>query len=654
MAAPGKKSTTRNFGGLSNGDYIPAMLAKETDKPFSDDDWIFEMKWDGFRAIAELNGSSVKLYSRNGNSFAHAYPAVVKALSAMKLRAVFDGEIIVLNENGMPDFQKLQLYQTVGTHPIEYRVFDILWLDGKNLCDLPLIGRKKILVSVLKKNNVVKYSDHITGDGEGFFKIAVEKDLEGIMAKKADSTYTPGARTSMWLKIKHHKSQEAIICGFTEPAGSRKHYGALVLGVYDGGHLRYVGHSGSGFNQQKLKEIYAQLQPLITGKSPFDRKISTNMPVTWVKPRLVCEIKFTELTREGLMRHPIFLRMRKDKKPADVTVAATAPVAKPAAPGKTLKKKPAKKDSPQKSSPSKEEERKIGRFSVRITNPGKIFWPEEGYTKGDVIAYYQSVSSYLLPFLKDRPQSLKRTPNGIYDSGFFQKNAGVEAPDWVKTETFYSESADRDIDYIICNNAATLAYMNNLGCIEINPWHSTVKKPDHPDYIIIDIDPSDNNTFGQVIETAQVIRDVLAVAGVETYCKTSGATGMHVYIPAGKKYTYDQVKDFAELVCMITEQRLTAFTTMERNLKKRGKNHIYLDHLQNRRGQTISCVYSLRPKPGAPVSMPLDWKEVRPGLSPVDFNIANALGRIRKKPELFTGVLGKGFDLVRALKKLDR
>jgi bifunctional non-homologous end joining protein LigD len=295
---------------------------------------------------------------------------------------------------------------------------------------------------------------------------------------------------------------------------------------------------------------------------------------------------------------------------------------------------------------------KFGNIKVRTTNPNKLYWPEEGITKGDMINYYVSISKYILPYLKNRPQSLKRNPNGIADFGFFHKDAGDEAPAWVKSQPIYSESVNKYIDYIICNNAATLTYMNNLGCIEINPWHSTLSAPDRPDYLIIDIDPSDNNTFDQVIETANVVRDVLKKAGAEGYCKTSGATGLHVYVPAQKKYTYDQLKDFAQLICLLVEQQLPGFTTLERNLKKRGTRKIYLDHLQNRKGQTISSVYSLRPKKGATVSIPLKWNEVKPGLSPTDFNIKNALKRIEKTGDIFAPVLGKGINLGKCLKML--
>lgn len=368
------------------------------------------------------------------------------------------------------------------------------------------------------------------------------------------------------------------------------------------------------------------------------------MPVTWVKPVLVAEIKYTEVTRDGMLRHPIFLGLRKDKKASEVTDIATKPV-KPPVKKKTRTEKELKKD---------EQLLSFGKIKVKATHVSKVFFPEEGITKGDVIKYYQSISKYILPYLVDRPQSLKRNPNGINDQGFFHKDAGLEAPPWIKSKKIFSDSARKDINYILCNNAASLAYLNNLGCIEINPWNSTVKALDHPDYLIMDIDPSEKNTFGQVIEVARVIHDIFKGIGVESYCKTSGATGIHVYVPTQKKYTYGQLKDFAHLVAILANEQLPEFTSLERNLQKRGNKMIYIDHLQNRRGQTISSVYSLRPKEGATVSMPLKWSEVKPGLSPMEFTIHNSLARIQKTGDIFKGVLGKGIDLEKCLKRLDK
>jgi bifunctional non-homologous end joining protein LigD len=642
------------------------MLAKETDIVFSDKDWIYEIKWDGYRAIAEVNKTKISLYSRNGNTFNDSYPIVVEALKKQNIRAVLDGEIVVLTENGDPSFQLLQHYDSDPEHPIQYYVFDVLSINGTDTCDLPLTERKALLKKLLKKSNTVNYSDHIEAEGEAFFDAAKKRNLEGIMAKLADSLYHPGTRTNEWLKIKHHQSQEAIIAGFTEPTGSRKYFGALVLGIKEKGILKYVGHTGSGFTHESLREMSALLNPLIQTQSPFKESVKTNMPVTWVKPVLVCEIKYTELTRDGQMRHPIFLRLRDDKKASEVTMENTKKIKKAPGTGKTkakntqgaaLKKSPVKKIKagiPKKTAKEGGSEMVFGRTKVQLTNLNKIFWPKEGLTKGDVINYYQSISDYLMPYLKNRPQSLFRTPNGVGKPGFYHKDAGEEAPEWVESIPLFSESANKDIDYILCNNKATLAYLNNLGCIEINPWHSTVKALDKPDYLIIDLDPSVKNTFEQVIETAGVVKEVLDKAGADCYCKTSGATGLHIYIPMQKKYTYDEVKDFAQLICMFTNEQLPKFTSMERNLKKRGISKIYLDHLQNRRGQTIACAYSLRPKEGATVSMPLLWKEVKSGLSPHDFTIHNALQRIKKTGDIFTGILGKGIDLMKCLKNLEK
>jgi bifunctional non-homologous end joining protein LigD len=294
----------------------------------------------------------------------------------------------------------------------------------------------------------------------------------------------------------------------------------------------------------------------------------------------------------------------------------------------------------------------IGKAKIKITHPNKIYFPEDHVTKAMVVDYYQQMSAYILPYLKDRPESLKRNPNGIHDSGFFHKDAGEDAPAFVKTKELFSESANRAIDYIICNNSATLAYLNNLGCIEINPWNSTTKNLDKPDYLLIDIDPSEKNTFEQVIETANAFKQILDKAGAACFCKTSGATGLHIYVPLSAKYLYGQVKDFAHFLCVKVSEMLPDFTTLERSLVKRGDQHIYLDYLQNRRGQTIAAPYSLRPKVGATVSAPLQWKEVKKGLHPGDFTIHNMLARVSNSGDLFEGVLGKGIDLDQCLTKL--
>ena len=502
---------------------------------------------------------------------------------------------------------------------------------------------------------MIKYSAHILEKGKDFFEVSSEQNLEGIMAKKIDSKYYPGRRTTDWLKIKNHQTAEAIIAGFTEPAGSRKFFGAIILAEKEGNGFKYVGNAGSGFNVQSLKELFDQMQPLVQKKSPFPEKIKNNSSVTWIKPELICEIKYSEITADGKFRHPVFLHLRDDKTIDEINtdnIETTQPVLKKM---KTKKAKTEPKNKTLSSEEASKDSDKIftfGKNKVKVTHIDKVYFPVEGITKGDVVNYYISMADYILPYLEGRPESLLRHPNGIKAQSFFQKDAANNTPSFVNCKEIHSDSNNKEINYIVCDNIETLIYLNNRGCIEINPWHSTVESLEYPDYLMIDIDPSDNNTFDQVIEVALVVKSVLDKAGATSFCKTSGASGMHIYVPTGKKYTYEQVKDFAYIVCIMVNDQLKAFTTLERNLQKRGKKNIYLDYLQNRRGQTIASVYSLRPKPGATVSTPLQWKEVKQGLSPKEFTIYNSLKRVERMGDIFKGVLAKGIDLGNCLKKL--
>jgi bifunctional non-homologous end joining protein LigD len=287
-----------------------------------------------------------------------------------------------------------------------------------------------------------------------------------------------------------------------------------------------------------------------------------------------------------------------------------------------------------------------------VSNPQKLYWPDEGITKGELIDYYETIAPYILPYLKNRPLSLKRNPNGIKDEGFYHKDAGDIAPDWMKTADIHAASTNKIVHYLVCNNVKSLVFIANLGCIEMNPWNSVTTRLDNPDYLVMDIDPSEKNSFDQVIEVALTIREILDKMKIKGYCKTSGATGMHVYIPCNRKYNYDIVRDFAKIIATMVHEQLPSFTTMERSLAKRKKNQIYVDYLQNSRGQTLASAYSARPKPGATVSAPLDWKEVKPGLDPSDFTIKNMKKRVEKKGDLFEGVLGKGIDIPALLKKI--
>ncbi|MCY0978788.1 DNA ligase D [Chryseobacterium wangxinyae] len=614
------------------------MLAKPHEKAFDDEDWVFEIKWDGYRAIADLSKKQPLFYSRNGISFLSKFDKVSNDFGNQKHKMILDGEIVAFDENGKPSFQMLQ---QIGDNPdlaLVYQVFDLLWLNGHSTEELPLLQRKELLKDALVETDVIKYCDHIPEKGIEFFDQMKEMQLEGMIAKKADSQYLENSRSTDWLKIKFTNTEEVIICGFTEPRGSREGFGALILGKYIDEKLTYSGHTGTGFNNESLHALHQRLLKLVTKNSPFEETPKTNMPVTWIKPELVCEIKYSEITNDGIFRHPVFVAVREDKNPEEVNE-------KP----KEMKAK----IQPKKNEISENDtEITLNRHKVKLTNQNKIYFPKDGVTKGEIIDYYQSVADYILPHLKNRPLSLNRFPNGIDHQSFYQKDASDNIPEWIKTTEVYSESNDKYIDYIYCNDKATLAYLNNLGCIDLNPWNSSLPDLDHPDFMVLDLDPSKKNSFDDVIETALQVNEVLNSIKIKGYCKTSGSTGIHVYIPMGGKYDFDQVKDFAHILMKQVNEKLPKITTLERSLQKRDDKKIYLDYLQNRTGQTLASVYSIRPKDGASVSMPLEWDEVKKGLKPTDFNIENALERIKAKGDLFKPVLGKGIDMMKALELL--
>lgn len=623
--------------------FIKPMLCKVSDKAFDDKDWAFEIKWDGYRAIADLSKDELQLYSRNGIDFSQKFKKIINSLNLQEHPMILDGEIVAYDDKGKPNFQWLQ---RIGDHPniaLTFQVFDLLWLNGHSTENLSYLQRKELLKDALIENDIIKYSDHILEKGRDFFQAAKDMGLEGIVAKKTDSLYKENLRSSEWLKIKIHKSDEAVICGFTEPKGSRKKFGALILGKYLNGEMVFCGHAGGGFNDISLSNIYDKMQPLIAKNSVFKITPKTNTKATWVKPDLVAEIKFTELTKDNIYRHPIFLRLRDDINPKDVKFNSE----------NSSKNENMKKTEPKKRTGKDDVLKKIGKQELKLTNQNKIYFPEDDITKGDVIDFYQSISKYILPHLKDRPQSMNRYPNGIKGLSFFQKDAAEETPEWIETQKVFSESSDKYINYIICNDKETLAYLNNLGCIELNIWTSKIKKADNPDYLVLDLDPSEKNSFEDVIETAQAVKEALDLAGINGYPKTSGSSGIHVYIPMNAKYSYDQVKDFGHLLMQMVQKKLPDLTTLERSLQKRDKNKIYLDYLQNRRGQTLASVYSLRPKNGAPVSIPLEWEEVKNGLKPTDYNIYNALERLKDKGDIFKPVLGKGIDILKVIEILE-
>lgn len=633
--------------------YIKPMLATLGGAPFDSDEWVFEIKWDGYRAIADLR-EGLQFYSRNGLSYLGRYKEIEKGLAQQSHRVVLDGEIVAYDPDGRPDFQRLQHYAENPGVPLVYHVFDLLHLNGHSTESLTLLERKELLKEALAETGSVQFCDHVENSGTDFYDAALEANLEGIMAKKKSSVYREGARTPEWLKIKNHLTDEAVIAGFTEPRGSRKYFGSLILGKYVDGKFRYAGHVGTGFSEKKLKEIHALLKPLITKEVPFDEKPATNAPPTWVKPEIVCTVKYSEMTADGLFRLPVFIALREDKEPGEVvaddetlTTDEVADTSKTVATNKNKNARANKKTGGGKTA----REEKSDLENVKFTNTDKFYWKKEKITKGALIDYYLSVSDYILPHLKDRAQSLHRFPNGIDGDSFYHKNAGEDAPSWVETVHIFSESNNREIEYIVCNDKDTLGYLANLGCIELNPWSNLVSRPGKPDYLVIDLDPSEKNSFKQVVEAARVTKEVLDACGVTGYCKTSGSTGIHIFVPMGAKYTYDQVRDFAQVLMHFVQQRLPDTTTLERSLRKRGPK-IYLDYMQNREGQTVASTYSVRPKPQAPVSMPIEWGELTKDLSIQDFTIRNALDRLSKKGDIFLAVLKEKTNIEKAIEQL--
>jgi bifunctional non-homologous end joining protein LigD len=612
---------------------VKPMLATLTEQAFDNPDWIYEIKWDGYRAIGAWDGSVAELYSRNGNDFSARYGPIHEALRDLAAPAVLDGEIVMVDAAGKPHFELLQNYQRGSEGTLLYYVFDILWYDGKDLQDLPLLERKRILQELLGDNTLLRYSDHIEANGRQFYKTAEAGELEGIMAKHKDSTYRQGRRSKQWLKVKTHKRQEVVIGGFTEPRGSRKHIGALVVGVYKDGALHYVGHTGGGILTEQLKPLREELEKLERDSSPFSNRFKPNAPVHWVEPKLICEVTFGEWTSDGHMRQPIFVGMRSDKDPHTIhkEVAGTEPP-----PDKPVSPEPPAKP---KSKPSA--------ARVTFTHEDKVFWPERGYTKGDLINYYQQVSEVMLPYLQDRPCNLLRHPNGYQGKSFFQKDMGSTAPEWAKTVSVYSESNRKNIDYFVCDGLDALLYMVQLGSIEINPWSSRLPSLDKPDWAVIDLDP-EGIEFPDVIKTAMVVHDVCEELHIPSYPKTSGKTGIHIFIPMQAKYSYEQVRQFSELLANIVQSRLPEITSVERNPRKR-QHKIYLDFLQNRESQTLAAPYSVRPILDASVSAPLHWDEVKPGLTPSQFTIKNMAARLQSVGDLWQPVLGSGVDLQQIL-----
>ncbi len=617
---------------VNPADKLRPMLAKLTSSIPKGSEWIFEQKYDGFRALAVINKKKVKLISRNGKNLNSKFPSLVKDLEKITRDTVIDGEIIIEDKQGKPYFQLLQSGEPIAKNlHLRYYIFDLISLDENDLSSYALSERKELLKLLLKKVDLQhsSYVDSLPLAPDKVMDHASSMGWEGIIVKMGDSPYMAGKRSDFWQKLKGRNTQEAIICGFTAPQGGRSHFGALVLGVMDqGDKLLYIGNCGTGFNERVIKDLYESMIGLKRRSKPFSKEIKVvkESSVTWLSPKLVCEVYYAEWTRDGHLRHPAFKGLREDKTAKQTRI-----------------------EIPQTNS-TMEKERKIkyGRKTVSLTNQDKVYWPKEGIKKGDMLSYYESIAEHILPYLKDKPISMNRFPNGINGQSFFQKDVEPDQlPSWIKTTPVHSESGDKMIDYILCNDPASLLFIANLGSIEINPWLASYKKPEKPQFAVLDLDPNGAD-FQEVIAVARSTHKILKKANIPAFIKTSGSTGLHIYMNVNQRYEFEIVRDFVQLIAEIVNQQHPETTSVIRDPKKR-KNLIYLDYLQNKKGQTIAAPYSVRPKPGATVSTPLSWKEVNEKLTIADYDIFTIPERIKKMPNPWENIWKDTVDIKKSL-----
>lgn len=632
--------TTRNAqqddSGVSLEQRVKPMLATLAGHAFSDPNWLYELKYDGYRIMANVQNHSATIYSRNGHIYDEKFPKVIRSLRTIPHEILLDGEMIVVDSEGRPLFEALQNYKPNNTKDqIRYMIFDLLYLNGYSTKEIKLVERKELLRALIPEDSpYLRYCDHVVEDGLSLFEEATSQNMEGIIAKRMESLYYPGTRSNDWLKIKHINTEDVLICGYTLSEKRGRPFGSLILGMNHNGFLTYSGNCGTGFTHDKMEELFKSFQPLKSDHSPFQNVINLKgRTPQWMDPKLVCEIKFSEITTNGRFRHPVFIRMRPDKMRIENNHV-----------------KSNIKQSSFSSNVSDDTSIEVNNIQISLSNLEKLYWHDAGIRKFDLLDYYIKVSDTILPYLVDRPQNMHRHPNGINEEGFYQKDQ-EHLPGWAESIKIYSKSSDKNINYLLCQNEATLLYMINLGCIEINPWLSRVGSIEKPDYAVIDLDPSSSNTFQEVIDIAIEIKKVMDSAGIPGMAKTSGSKGIHIYLPMSAKYSYEQVRDFARLICIIVHNRNPALTTIERSLKKRGPK-IYLDFLQNRRGQTVAAPYCIRPVPGALASTPLRWEELDQGISLYDFDIYTLPDRLEKLGDIFSRVLTDTIEMTSAVEKL--
>jgi len=655
--------------------------------------WTFEPKYDGIRVLAYATPTDVKLITRNGKDKATQFPEIVAALNKLATRTkrslVLDGEIVALIDGEPARFQELQgrmhvkeshlIARRSSAAPAALILFDIL-MDGDDvLIKEPWSERRARLVGRVGKrvSTQLRLTESIESDGEKMLAKARRQGWEGIIAKRIDSRYEPGNRSRGWLKLKIEFRQEFVVGGYTEPRNSREHIGALLLGYFDGDRFIYVGHTGGGFTRKGLEEMYKRLKPLDRKTSPFEETPKTNEKAHWVKPEIVVEIKFNEWTADRRLRQPIFLGVRDDKDPKEVgrepasvqkksprgdtianrqarlTIAARAKTATKTKPAKTALRAPAgtardKVDTKSLLAQLTALEEKEGNGSLdfgggktlKVSNLDKVFFPKEKYTKGDVMRYYTRIADFILPTIQDRPLVLKRFPNGINGESFYQQKASETTPPGVRVEIIQTDGGEKQ-PRIIGGDLLTLLYTIQLGAISVDPWHSRIQSLEYADYTIIDLDPGPRANFGRVIQVARWAKEVIDGFGLSAAIKTSGSTGLHIYLPLPPKTPNEAATLVAQMIATKVADAHPKEATIERFVKARGAATVYVDYLQNIQGKTVAGPYCVRAKPGATVSTPLKWTELTDDLDPRAFHLGNAAERFEKIGNIWNEAMRK-------------
>lgn len=620
------------------------MKPETAERPFSRKGWIFELKYDGYRALVERKNGEAQISYRSGRGVTAIFPEIGEAVAALPFDLILDGEIVIVDGNGRPDFNALQrraqrtrpidVARAAAAAPATYFAFDLLALDGYDLRKLPLATRKDLLRQVLGlgSSGTLRSIDEVAERGEDLFAAVVQLGLEGVVAKKADSPYRAGY-SSDWLKFRVDRTADLAVLGFepAEPGGFR----CLHVGVRQESGWAHAGSVGTGFGQQEMREIRGRLD---TAQRP--RSAVTGAPrgrIVWVEPELVCEVRYKEWTRAGHLRQPVFLRLREDKAPEECLPPADAGGIGEDSAEETAEDAVTETAPPPGPTPTP---------PLRLTNLDKIFWPDEGYTKGDLIEYYRSVAPWMLHYLRDRPLVLDRYPNGITGKSFFQKHAPEMAAGRLRTVPIQDEG--NRIDYFLCEEPEDLLFLANLGAIPFHIWSSRLPDLDKPDWCILDLDPK-GAPFAHVVRIALTIRELCEEIEMPSRIKTSGGSGLHILLPTGRQLDHERVRQLGELLARVIVERLPDIATTARAIQAR-KGRVYVDALQNGRGKLLAAPYSVRPHPGAPVSTPLAWSEVGPRLDVKKLNLRSVPQRLRRlKEDPLRDVLEIRPDLARSL-----